>query len=77
MEIWSQTGLTDFWRAMGGSSRRTGIKPRLWALLERWWDTTNTFHMSWGEITITPFEFAMITVLGYDTYEKHKSCGKP
>ncbi|XP_056686743.1 uncharacterized protein [Spinacia oleracea] len=65
MEIWSQTGLADFWRTMGGSSRRTGIKPRLWALSERWWDTTNTFHMAWGEITITPFEFAKITGLPF------------
>ncbi|XP_056695433.1 protein MAINTENANCE OF MERISTEMS-like [Spinacia oleracea] len=65
MEIWLQTGLVDFWRAMGGTSRRTGIKPRLWALLERWWDTTNTFHMAWGETTITPFEFAKITGLPF------------
>ena len=58
-------GLADFWRTMGGSPRRTGIKNRLWALLERWWDTTNTFHMAWGEITITPLEFAMITGLPF------------
>ncbi|XP_056685083.1 protein MAIN-LIKE 2-like isoform X1 [Spinacia oleracea] len=58
-------GLADFWRTMGGSPRRTGIKNRLWALLERWWDTTNTFHMAWGDITITPLEFAMITGLPF------------
>ncbi|XP_056686393.1 uncharacterized protein [Spinacia oleracea] len=35
MEIWLQTGLVDFRRAMGDTPRRTGIKPRLQALLER------------------------------------------
>lgn len=27
------------------------------------WDTTNTFHFPWGEMTITPFEFGVITGL--------------
>ena len=60
-----RTGLVDFWRASGDAQRRTGVKARLQVLLERWWDTTNTFHMAWGEITITPFEFAMITGLPF------------
>ncbi|KAL7162076.1 hypothetical protein ACSBR2_042533 [Camellia fascicularis] len=31
------------------------------ALVERWWDTTNSFHFSSvGEMTITPFDFSML-----------------
>jgi hypothetical protein len=33
------------------------------ALVERWWDTTNTFHFRFGEMTITPLDFAAITGL--------------
>ncbi|KDP20210.1 hypothetical protein JCGZ_10609 [Jatropha curcas] len=33
----------------------------LWrALVERWWDTTDTFHIAIEEWTITPFEFAVL-----------------
>ncbi|KAL7213066.1 hypothetical protein ACSBR2_015718 [Camellia fascicularis] len=35
------------------------------ALVERWWDTTNSFHLSSaGEMTMTPYDFSMITGLG-------------
>ncbi|XP_056682639.1 protein MAINTENANCE OF MERISTEMS [Spinacia oleracea] len=67
--ICTQTGLVDFWNTLGSAQGRTGVKSRLQALLERWWDTTNTFHMIWGEITITPFEFAMITGLPFSERE--------
>ncbi|KAI8572489.1 hypothetical protein RHMOL_Rhmol01G0203200 [Rhododendron molle] len=34
------------------------------ALVERWWDTTNTFHLlEAGEMTITPGDFALLTGL--------------
>ncbi|KAI8530045.1 hypothetical protein RHMOL_Rhmol11G0024000 [Rhododendron molle] len=33
------------------------------ALAERWWDTTNTFHFRFGEMTVTPLDFAAITGL--------------
>ncbi|KAI8572049.1 hypothetical protein RHMOL_Rhmol01G0168100 [Rhododendron molle] len=33
------------------------------ALAERWWDTTNTFHFRFGEMTVTPLDFAAITEL--------------
>lgn len=36
-----------------------------WRMLEWWWETTNTFHMPWGEITITPLDFAMLTKLSF------------
>ncbi|KAI8538200.1 hypothetical protein RHMOL_Rhmol09G0084200 [Rhododendron molle] len=35
----------------------------LTALAERWWDTTNTFHLRFGEMTVTPLDFAAITGL--------------
>ncbi|KAI8559157.1 hypothetical protein RHMOL_Rhmol04G0151600 [Rhododendron molle] len=33
------------------------------ALAERWWDTTNTFHFRFGEMMVTPLDFAAITGL--------------
>ena len=34
------------------------------ALVERWWDTTNSFHFSAAEdMTMTPFDFAVLTGL--------------
>ena len=30
------------------------------ALAERWWDTTHTFHFPWGEAGITPLDFTML-----------------
>lgn len=35
----------------------------LTVLTERWWDTTNSFHFRFGEMTITPLDFAVITGL--------------
>ncbi|KDP22024.1 hypothetical protein JCGZ_03026 [Jatropha curcas] len=39
---------------------RSSHKELLCALAERWWDTTNTFHFSWGELTVTPADFSVI-----------------
>lgn len=35
----------------------------LTALVERWHDTSNTFHFSVGELTVTPLDFAATTDL--------------
>ncbi|KDP35673.1 hypothetical protein JCGZ_09111 [Jatropha curcas] len=40
---------------------RHNYKDLLGALAERWWDTTNTFHFPWGEITMTPTDFSVIS----------------
>ena len=40
---------------------RSNHKELLCALAERWWDTTNTFHFSWGELTLTPVDFSVIS----------------
>ncbi|KAL7170398.1 hypothetical protein ACSBR2_035297 [Camellia fascicularis] len=34
------------------------------ALVERWWDTTDSFHFSLiGELTLTPYDFLMLIAL--------------
>ena len=33
------------------------------ALLDKFWDTTNTFHFSWGELALTPMEFGAVSGL--------------
>ena len=33
------------------------------ALAERWWDITHTFHFPWGEVGITPLDFTMLTCM--------------
>ncbi|KAI8546925.1 hypothetical protein RHMOL_Rhmol07G0157300 [Rhododendron molle] len=38
-------------------------RPVVRALAERWWDTTNTLHFSFGKLTVTPLDFAAITGL--------------
>ena len=35
------------------------------ALIEYWMDTTHTFHLSFGEMTVTPLDFAAITNLSF------------
>ncbi|KAL7238124.1 hypothetical protein ACSBR2_004258 [Camellia fascicularis] len=45
-----------------GLSCLIASRPLLGALVERWWDTTNSFHFSTaGEMTMTPFDFSMLT----------------
>ncbi|KAF5180551.1 hypothetical protein FRX31_029862 [Thalictrum thalictroides] len=35
----------------------------LFALLQRWWPTTHTFHLPVGEVGITPLDFTMLSGL--------------
>ena len=35
------------------------------ALVEQWMDTTHTFHLPFGEMTITPLDFTVITGLSF------------
>lgn len=45
-----------------GLSRLIASRPLLSALVERWWDTTNSFHFSVaGDMTMTPYDFAILT----------------
>ena len=35
-------------------------------LIERWWDTTHTFHIAKREITVTPYNFYLMTSLSFE-----------
>ncbi|XP_028084526.1 protein MAIN-LIKE 2-like [Camellia sinensis] len=50
-----------------GLSRLTASRPPLGALVERWWDTTDSFHLfATREMTMTPFDFSMLTSIGVE-----------
>ncbi|KAF5934510.1 hypothetical protein HYC85_030681 [Camellia sinensis] len=47
-----------------GLSRCSARRTLMAALVERWWDTTNSFHFSaTGDMTMTPLDFAVLTGL--------------
>ncbi|KAI7994534.1 Protein MAINTENANCE OF MERISTEMS, partial [Camellia lanceoleosa] len=55
----------DFGIFCRGLSRLTTYRPLIAALVERWWDTTNSFHFSVaGDMTMTPYDFSMLTGIG-------------
>jgi len=35
-------------------------------LVEKWWDTTHTFHIAEREMTMTPHDFHQMTGLRFD-----------
>ncbi|KAL7193451.1 hypothetical protein ACSBR2_025127 [Camellia fascicularis] len=50
-----------------GLTRYIASRALLGALVERWWDTTNSFHFSSaGEMMMTLYDFSMITGLGVE-----------
>ena len=53
-------GFQDFMTVISVVQRSTSV---LRALAERWWATTNTFHFGFGEMTVTPLDFSMLTGL--------------
>ncbi|GMP93514.1 hypothetical protein CsSME_00043296 [Camellia sinensis var. sinensis] len=60
--IVDQAGFGAFCR---GLSRLTASRPLLAALVERWWDTTDSFHFSaTGDMTMTPDDFLILTGIG-------------
>ena len=55
-------GFSSFCR---GLSRLSACRPLLAALAERWWDTTDSFHLSAaGDMTMTPYDFSVLTGIG-------------
>ncbi|GMP47320.1 hypothetical protein CsSME_00015109 [Camellia sinensis var. sinensis] len=55
----------DFGAFCRGLSRLTASRPLLAALVERWWDTTDSFHFSaTGDMTMTPYDSSMLTGIG-------------
>ena len=43
----------------------TSSQAAMCALIERWMDTTHTFHLPFGEMIVTPLDFAAITGLSF------------
>ena len=43
----------------------TSSQAAICALIEQWMDTTHTFHLPFGKMTITPLDFAAITDLSF------------
>ncbi|KAL7228205.1 hypothetical protein ACSBR2_007005 [Camellia fascicularis] len=65
LEVRDLVDKADFSLFCTGLLRHMASQALLRALVERWWDTTNSFHFSsTGEMTITPYDFSMITGLG-------------
>ena len=65
LALFSQCGFDPFVRVVGAAMTIDGSHVFALNLLEWWWDTTNSFHFPWGEMTITPHDFSMITGLRY------------
>ncbi|CAA0827392.1 Unknown protein [Striga hermonthica] len=59
-----QTGLGTFFSHLRAAAPRSSPEVTA-ALVERWSDTTHTFHMATGEFTITPVDFAALTRLSF------------
>ena len=59
------TRFHSFINAISGRSTKHD-KAGLRALVERWMDTTHTFHLPFGEMTISPGDFAYLTSIPYD-----------
>ena len=56
------TGMMDLYEA-----RMQYVDPALVeAFVERWYPETNTFHLPWGEMTITLHDVALLTGLNID-----------
>ncbi|KAF5933342.1 hypothetical protein HYC85_029513 [Camellia sinensis] len=65
-DIVDEVGFGIFYR---GLSRLTTCRPLLATLVERWWDTTNSFHFSVaGDMTMTPYDFSMLTGIGFESH---------
>ena len=58
------TGFEDFILTLPDTQRQTDYQP-LHALMERWSDTTHTFHLPYDEFTLDPVSFAAITGVAY------------
>ncbi|KAI8542747.1 hypothetical protein RHMOL_Rhmol08G0163500 [Rhododendron molle] len=56
-EMVREAGFGEF---IGVLTRASNDHQVVRALSERWWDTTNSFHFSFSEMTMTPLDFSMI-----------------
>ena len=51
---------------IGLISEKTMSATLVQCLIERWWDTTYTFHITKREMTVTPYNFYCMTGLGFE-----------
>ena len=58
---------SGFWDFLAVETGKEGYHALLRALVEQWWDTTNTFHFLCGEMTVTLTDLTMITGLHFGT----------
>lgn len=68
LRVWSilgQCGFHDFIFSMTSQSYSLVPKLMVFGLTEWFWDTINTFHFPWGEMALTPYDFAMLTGLSF------------
>ncbi|CAA0827387.1 Unknown protein [Striga hermonthica] len=68
-----QTGLGTFFSHLRVAAPRSSPEVTA-ALVDRWSDTTHTFHMATGEFTITPVDFAALTRLSFTGTVIHFNC---
>ena len=65
--LWESCGLTPLLQATRAMFSYDGGNLVVRALVEFFWDTTNTFHFPWGEMTVTPADFSLITGLEFQS----------
>lgn len=63
-EIVNQTVFKDF---MTIQTHQNIDRQVVVALAERWWDSTNTFHLPLGEVTLTPLDYYILTEFPFTT----------
>ena len=51
---------------IGLISEKTMSATLVQCLIERWWDTTHTFHITKWEMIVTPYNFYCMTSLGFE-----------
>ena len=51
---------------LGLLSERFASATLVQCLIDRWWDTTHTFHILEREITVTPYDFYCMTGLSFE-----------
>ena len=56
----ARCGFGDLTSSLAGVARCDASHILEAGLLEWWWDTTNSFHFPWGELTVTPLDYSVI-----------------
>ncbi|XP_021743248.1 protein MAINTENANCE OF MERISTEMS-like [Chenopodium quinoa] len=65
--LWESCGLATLFETSEAMVSSCGGHHIVRALLEFFWDTTNTFHFPWGKMMVTPTDFSLITGLEFNS----------